>query len=140
MLPHKDHAPPSSFFCYPLDIGGDPNRRTKMRQLCAPNKAPNAALGNLILRVSRALGNSIIETVGEIIISEELKQKIEDGNIEIANENREKKHRLNELLHIQAQQNLVIYSMDVIALYQSIKKDMARKIIMKVLNIAPHTE
>ena len=61
------------------DIGGDPVKGPKLRPLAAANKAPNAALGNLLANILKAVGNSISKKIGaEIISTEELKRGIED--------------------------------------------------------------
>ena len=44
-----------------------------MRPLCAANRAPNAAFSNLVSMTTRALSDSIGDSSGEIISSEELK-------------------------------------------------------------------
>ena len=67
----KDHKP---------DRNGDPILGPKLRPLCAANRAPNAALCNLVAKSAKALGDSISHLGGEIISCEELKQKIEDVN------------------------------------------------------------
>ena len=54
----------------------------KMRPLCAANCAPNAAFSNLVSMATRALGDSIVHTSGEVISSEEIKRKLEDLNRE----------------------------------------------------------
>ena len=39
------------------DIGGDPVKGPKLRPLVAANKAPNAALGNLVAKIAKAVRN-----------------------------------------------------------------------------------
>ena len=60
----------------------DPILEPKMRPLCAANRAPNAAFSNLVSMASRAIGDSIANTSGEVIRSEEVKRKIKDLNKE----------------------------------------------------------
>lgn len=66
------------------DLDGDPNKGPKLRPLAAANRAPNAALGNLVAQVTKAIGNNICERYGrEIISTEELKRNIDETNSRI---------------------------------------------------------
>ena len=66
------------------DMDGDPAKGPKLRPLAAANRAPNAALGNLVAQVTKAIGNNISEKMGgEIILTEELKRNIDEVNIKI---------------------------------------------------------
>ena len=68
----KDHKP---------NRNGNPVLGPKLRPLCAANKAPNAAIGNLVARAAKAIGDSIATKVGgEVVSTEDLKHKIEDLN------------------------------------------------------------
>ena len=87
-----------------------------MRPLCAANRAPNSALGNLISRATRALGDSISNTGGEIVSTEELKRLIQDFNRERQQSNQRNIYpRRGKEIRIQSKDNLVVYSMDVTA-------------------------
>ena len=52
-----------------------------MRPLCAANKAPNAAVGNLVAQIAKAVGYKTSEKIGgEVISTEDLKRKVQDLN------------------------------------------------------------
>ena len=52
-----------------------------MRPLCAANRAPNSALGNVVARILKAVGDNICDKIGgEAISSEEVKHEIEAVN------------------------------------------------------------
>ena len=56
-------------------MDGDPNKGSKLRPLAAANKAPNAALGNLAARITKALGDNVSQKYGnELISTEQLKK------------------------------------------------------------------
>ena len=66
------------------NIDGDSSKGPKLRPLAAANKAPNAALGNLVARVAKVVGDNIASKIGsEIISTEELKRDIDDVNKKI---------------------------------------------------------
>ena len=125
------------------DLDGNPTKGPKFRPLAAASKAPNSALGNLVARVAKALGNDISERIGgKIISTEELKRDIDDVNKKLAKtwkgESERAKairesRRTNKLPTIQDRDNMFVFRMDVTALYPSIKKDMAMKTIMKAV-------
>ena len=97
----KDHKP---------NIGGDPILGPKMKPLCAANRAPNAAFSNLVSMVTRALGDSISETSGEVISGEEVKRKIEDLNTEHKlTVPRVRPSRPGKEIPLQDQENMIIY-------------------------------
>ena len=111
----KDHKP---------NIGGDPILGPKMRPLCAANHAPNAAFSNLVSMATRAVGDSIASTSGEVISSEEVKRKIVDlNNAHKLEQSREEHYRNGKEIPVQNHynSNLIVYSMEVQALYPSIK-------------------
>ena len=64
----------------------------KMRPLCAANRSPNAAFSQLVSITVRALGDSISSSGGEIISSEELKNKLESLNQEHKKNKQRVKH------------------------------------------------
>ena len=67
------------------NLDGDPKKGPKLRPLAAANRAPNAALGNLVSRVVKSVGdNKASKTGTELISTEELKRRIEDVNKHIA--------------------------------------------------------
>ena len=101
-----------------------------MRPPCTANRAPNAAFSNLVSMASRAIGDSIANTSGEVIRSEEVKRKIEDLNKEHKRVNpRENLNRSGKAVLVQNHSNIIVYSMDVQALYPSIEKHMASQAI-----------
>ena len=119
----KDHKP---------DMDNDPTKGPKMRPLCAANKAPNAALGNIVAQVSKAVGDSIASSGGEVISCEEMKRKIEDLNKARSEKAfKERPRRTGIAPPIQKQGSLKVFSMDVSALYPSIEKDMAKTAILE---------
>ena len=60
------------------NLDGDETKGPKLRPLAAISRAPNAALGNLMARIAKAVGNDITERmVGEIISTEELMRDID---------------------------------------------------------------
>ena len=104
----------------------------KIRPLCAATRAPNAAFSNLVSMASRAIGDSIANTSGEVIRSEEVKRKIKvrDLNKEHKLVNpRENLNRSGKAVPVQNHSNIMVYSMDVQALYPSIEKHMASQAI-----------
>ena len=123
----KDHKP---------NIDGNPSIGPKMRPLlCAANKAPNANLGNLVAKVSKAVGDAIADSGGEVISGEEMKRKIEDVNkARRAKTFKERPYR--NAPPIQKPGELKVYSMDVSALYPSIQKDMASKAILEAVKLS----
>ena len=111
------------------NIGGDPILGPKMRPLCAANRVPNSAFSNLVSMTTRALGDSLAGSSGEIISSEELKRKVEILNTEHKLSNQGVKHpRSGKEVPIQ-NDNMVIYSLDIKELYPSITKEMASQAI-----------
>ena len=102
----------------------------KMRPLCAANRALNAAFRNLLSIASRAIGDSIANTSGQVISSEEVKKKLEDPNKEHKLVNpRENLNRSGKAVPVQNHSNIMVYSMDVQALYPSIERHMASQTI-----------
>ena len=122
----KDHKP---------NIDGDPSIGPKMRPLCAANKAPNANLGNLVAKVSKAVGDTIADSGGEVISGEEMKRKIEDVN-KARRVKTFKERPYRNAPPIQKPGELKVYSMDVSALYPSIQKDMASKAILEAVKLS----
>ena len=75
------------------NMNNDPDLGPKVRLLCAANRAPNAAFGNLIAKVAKAVGDSISgREKGEVVSTEELKRNIEEANKSLENKPREKTH------------------------------------------------
>ena len=108
----------------------DPILEPKMRPLCAANQAPNAAFSNLVSMASRAIGDSIANTSGKVISSEEVKRKLEELNKEHKLVNpRENLNRSGKAVPVQNHSNIMVYSMDVQALYPSIERHMASQTI-----------
>ena len=108
-----------------------------MRPLCATNCAPIAAFSNLVSMVTRALGDSIRETSGEAFSGEEVKRKTEDLNKEHRQlDPRTRPRRTGNKVPIQDQENMIIYLMDVKALYQSIQKQMASQAIRETVKLS----
>ena len=110
----------------------------KMRPPCAANRAPNAASSNLVSMTSRTIGDSIANTSGEVnrseevkeIRSEEVKRKLEDLNKEHKLVNpRENLNRSRKAVPVQNHSNIMVYSMDVQALYPSIERHMASQAV-----------
>ena len=56
------------------------NLGPKLRPLCAANRAPNSALGEIIAKVVKAVADSVVSKNGngEVISTEELKHSIEE--------------------------------------------------------------
>ena len=46
------------------DIEGNPIKGHKLQPLVAANKAPNVALGNLLAKVTKAVGNNLTDVIG----------------------------------------------------------------------------
>ena len=46
------------------NIDEDPVKGPKLRPLCVANKAPNTALGNIVARMAKSIGDSIAESIG----------------------------------------------------------------------------
>ena len=66
------------------DLDNDPMKGPKLRPLCAANKAPNAALGNLVAKILKAVGDKLCETIGaEVISTDKLKGELEKVNNKI---------------------------------------------------------
>ena len=79
---------------------------------------------------SRAICDSITTTSGKVISSEEVKRKLEDPNKEYKLGNpRENLNRSGKAVPVQNHSNIMVYSMDVQALYPSIEKHMASQAI-----------
>ena len=108
------------------DMDGDPVKGPKLRPLAAANRAPNAALGNLVAQVTKAIGNNICEKFGgEIISTEELKRNIDEANSKIRKswkterekaESFRKSRRSSKPTMIQERDVLTIFGMDVVTL------------------------
>ena len=82
---------------------------------------------------------------GEIISTEELKRDIDEVNKKIAktwNSDREraesirKSRRKSKPTAIQERDSLIVFGMDVAALYPSITRDMAKKAVMKAIKLS----
>lgn len=64
------------------DLDNDPQKGPKLWPLCTANKAPNAALGNLVAKILKAVGDKMIETIGaEVISTEQLKREFQKVNL-----------------------------------------------------------
>ena len=69
------------------NLDNDPIKGPKLRPLCAANKAPNAALANVVAKMLKAVGDNISEFVGaEVISTEQLKREFEIVNRKISEE------------------------------------------------------
>ena len=125
----KDHKP---------NRDGNPVLGPKLRPLCAANRAPNAAIGNLIARAAKAIGDSIAPKIGgEVVSTEDLKRKIEDLNKRTAMKQHRAEHvRANKEKPIQDKSDLTLFSMDVSALYPSITSEMAGKAIRDTVKLS----
>ena len=127
-------------------IDCDPNKGPKLRPLAAANKAPNAALGNLAAKITKAVGDNVSQKYGnELISTEQLKRRIEETNkvirdnweSDISNVNISNERQRNlKPPPIQKRDSLSVIGMDVVALYPSIKRDMARMAISKAIERA----
>ena len=125
------------------NIENDPNKGPKLRPLCAANKAPNAALANVVAKILKAVGNNISEFVGaEVISTEQLKREFEIVNEKISSEWEQdceiaeklrKRRRPGNPTTKQERDEVVVFSMDVVALYPSILKDMAQDAVRKAI-------
>ena len=124
-------------------MDGDKDKGPKLRPLAAANKAPNAYLANLVAQVAKAVGDNLSEFIGsEVISTEQLKKDIEDLNKELkaswraecymASRQAERR-RKGTIPPVQKADSLVIFSMDVVALYPSIMRDMAQEAIAKAI-------
>ena len=126
------------------DIDNDPTKGPKLRPLCAANRAPNASLGNIMAQVLKAVGDNLCDKVGgEVISSEHLKREFEEANtrirqnwdedVELARKHRERR-RSNMPSQLQEMDKLCVFSMDIVALYPSIRKDMAVEAVRKAIS------
>ena len=93
--------------------------------------------------MAKAVGDNLSEFIGaEVISTEQLKKDIEDLNSDLkANwkaecemaEKWEERRRKGTNPPVQKHDSLVIFSMDVVALYPSIMRDMAMEAISKAI-------
>ena len=105
---------------------------------CCSQKAPNAALGNLVSKLAKLIGNDIAGKLGgEIISTEELKHDIDDVNAKIERTwehdkmmARMKKttRRKGKPTAIKDREKLIVFVMDMVVLFPSIKKDKLRRL------------
>ena len=125
----KDHKP---------NREGKPVLGPKMRPLCAANKAPNAAVGNLVAQIAKAVGDTTSKKIGgEVISTEDMKRRIQDLNSSLKKEtSRNEAPRRSKLPPIQDKLDLEMFFMDVSAFYPSVTSEMAAKAVDKNIRLA----
>ena len=112
----------------------------KLRPLCPANVAPNTAFGNLIAKIARATADEFqYKHQTEVISTEELKFHIEQLNIKIQERimnslpARSRPNRKDTVPPIQDMRSTIVLSLDVVALYPSISKDLATRTMVKAI-------